>query len=1082
MKIAVPLVLPLAAAIVLTITLPSCSKEAKKERSMESAMEYFQKGDYAAAEIEFKNTLDSDPGNPEAIKRLGLIRERQGASYEALGILNHVKDKLPDDDEVGVTLAKALLGLGFIPDSREQLFKVLDRTPSDGEALVLLAESSVTPEWMDEAEARIKKSGKKTTSTRLASALIELRRGSLESGEVIVEEVLQSDPKSARAHALKGSILSSKKQPEAALAELKIAADLAGSRSNESIAYARTLMSLNRRDEAVAYLEKITKDTSDFLPAWAMLGQIAFSEKNDEEATKHFTLVLSKNPVDMNSAMMLAGVFTRGKQADKAIEVLEKVSSTLPSRPQLELALAKACISAEKVAKAAGALDRALPKEPAARDQALASAPVFTEIALLRAQIYLQDNQTAEAVDVLEAIRKREPKDEVSRDLLIRAYRNAGRNDAAIALLREKAGGDDQEPSAQVELGQLLVSQGKLDEARSIFEQTIQKVPGNLAAVSNLAGIDFREGKTNTALRRLDEYIVAHPDSSEAYTLKAGVELGLKNSAAAEKSLVKAIELKADNAQAYGLLLQIKSGAGQQEEALRILDEYLKAFPNDAAARLQRGYVLQQLGRNDDARAAFTALIEANPEFAAAYNNLAALESEEFGNLEVAAGHARKARSLDPSQPAIADTLGWIEWRLGNYSAALPLLTEAAEKMSNNPEVLYHYAMARYSMGQAAEATTAFQAVLAKEGDFPQKADAQKFLTLLDESGKATIADLEVLKKRVAENPKDVMAHLQVSELLARSGRPQEALEAYKAAFAANPAIPTALIGQARLYAGPLNSPEEALKAATAARELAPRDPNALAALGSAKLLAGTYEEAYGILKDAAAALESDWVVLSDYARSAYSLGRVQEAVSAMTRVASSDASVSADARSFLLLTGPDALKAPGIAEEVGKALVKNPQNVAALMVRGSLETAAGKNPEATYLEVLKLHPRFDPARVRLAGLYVEDPKKLDQALLLASEARSRMSDDPELTRIFAIGNYRKGDFKYAAQLMSELSIKRALAPDELFLFGMSLANAKQRVKAREILEQAIRAGLPDADAATAKETLSKLDEPKEEK
>ncbi len=1063
--------MPLTAAITLAITLPSCSKEAKKGRSLESAMEYFKKGDLAAAEIEFKNMLEADPGNPEAIKQIGLIRKKQGADYEAAGILTQIKKKLPKDDEVGVALAEALLALGFIPDSRKELMEVLDRNPSHGEAIVMLAESSISPELLDECEQRIKKSGKKTTSTRLASALVELRRGSMESGTAIVEEVLQSDPKSARAHALKASILNSKKQPEAALAEIKIAADLAGARSSESIAYARTLMSLNRRDDAVAYLEKILDGSPDFLPATAMLGQIAFSEKKDEEGTKHFQAVLSKNPIDLTSALMQAEIFIRGQQPDKAIEILEKASSSLPSRPQVELALAKSYISGDKVAKAAGALDRAL-----------AAAPEFTEAAVLRAQIHLRDNQIAEGVSLLEGIRKREPKNAACRELLVLAYRSSGRNDDAIALLREKADGDDKKPDGRVELGQLLGAQGNLDEARSIFEGTLETFPENFAVVSNLAGIDLREGKGDAALKRLEDFIAAHPDSSEAYTFKAGVELELKDSAGAEKSLAKAIELKSDNTQAYGLLLQMKSGAGREAEALGILNAYLKAFPEDAGARLQRGYVLQQMGRNEDARAAFTALIEAKPDFAAAYNNLATLEAEGFGNLEVAAGHARKARSLDATQPAIADTVGWIEWKLGNYPAALALLAEAAGKMPDSAEVAYHYAMARYSMGQATEAAEAFKAVLATGVDFPQKADAEKYLSLLEESGKATIADLEVLKKRIAESPKDVMAHLQLADLLARNEQAPEALVAYQAAFAVNPAIPAALVGQARLYAGSLNSPEKALQAATAARELAPRDPQVLAALGSAKLLSGAHEEAYGLLKDAAAVMESDFAVVFDYARASYSLGRVVEARTAMQRVASSSAPAAGDAQSFLVVTDSDALKQPGIAAEVDKALAKNPQNVAALMLRGSLDAAAGKDPEATYLEVLKLQPRFDPARVRLAGLYVEDPKKLEQALVLASEARSRMSNDPELTRIFAIGNYRKGDFKYAAQLMSEISIKRALAPDELFMFGMSLANAKQLEKAREVLQQAISAGLPDADAATAKETLAKLDEPKEKK
>ena len=1062
MKPAFPLVLPLATAIIFSFSLPSCSKEAKKERSLESATEYLKKGDLAAAEIEYKNMLDADPGNPEAIKQIGLIRKNQGAYYEAAGILTQSKMKLPKDEEVGVALAEALLALGFIPDSRKELFEVLDRNPSNGEAIVMLAESSISPALLDESEQRIKKSGKKTTSTRLASALVELRRGSMESGTVIVEEVLQSDPKSARAHALKASILNSNKQPEAALAELKIAADLAGARSSESVAYARALMSLKRREDAVAYLDKITTDTPDFLPAWAMLGQIALSEENDELATKHFTTVLSKNPVDVTSSLALSEVYVRGNQADKAIEILEKISAALPSRPQLEFALAKVYLLANRSNKAAAALD-----------SVLASVPEFSEAGLLRAQIHLQEGKNADALILLEAIHKREPGSAVARDLLIRAYRDAGRNDDAIALLREKAAGDDKAPAHSVELGQLLGSQGKLDEARSIFEGALETFPDNLAAVANLAALDIRQGKPDAALKRLEDFIAASPASSDAYALKANVELSLKNTQAAEKSLGKALELKADNAQAYGLLLQLKSGPGQENEALTVLERYLNVFPEDQQADLQRGYLLQQLGRNEDARAAFTALIQAKPDFAAAYNNLANLEVEGFQNVEGAAIHARKARSLDATQPAIADTLGWIEWKLGNYPAAMALLTEAAGKLGESPEVQFHLGMAHYSMAQAAEASAAFRKALATGTAFPQKADAEKFLALVGETGKSTVDQLKV---RVAENPKDVMALLQLAELLAGSGRADEALAAYEKANLANPAVPAALVGQARLYGGPLNSPEKALKAATAARELAPRDPQVLAALGFVKLKVGDDEEAYGLLKDAAVVLDDDAPVIFDYGRAAYRLGRVTEARTAMARAAALESPVAADAKGFLLLTDAEAMASSGIAAEVEKSLAKDPKSVPALMVRGALEEAAGKSSEATYLEILKIHPRFDPARVRLAALYLNEPAKLDQALELARDARARMPEDPELTRIFALINYRKGDFKYAAQLLAELSIRRPLVAGDLFVYGVSLANSNQAGKARGILEEALKAGLPEADAILARETLSKLE------
>lgn len=1068
MRIARPHRLLLAAALLFTIALPSCTREAKKERSLDAALKYFDKGDLAAAEIEYKNALAAEPGNSEAIKRLGIIRTRQGAHFEAAGLLTLGKRKLPTDNEVGIHLAKSLMGVGFVPDSRKELLEILDRAPDNGEALLQLAEISITPEWMDECGERIKAAGDKSVVARLVTAMFDLRRGQIESGTAIVEEVLKSDPGSARAHSLKASILNYKKLPDQALAELKIALDLAGARSSESIAYCHALVVNKRRDEAVAILEKITSDTPDYLPAWALLGEIAYREKQDEKATEYFSKVLSRNPIDLNVVLMQAEILARGKQPEKAVELLEKVESALPGRPQILLSLAKSLIAADKSPRAAGVLDRLL-----------AAFPKLTEATTLRARIQIQEGKSNEAIAALEEIHGREPNDAASRDLLVHAYRSVGRNDDAIALLRKKFAAGNEDPRSLIEFGQLLSAKGKLDDARSAFETAAETSADGFEAVSNLAVLDMKIGRSDEALKRVEKFLSAHPESSEAYVFKAGIELELMRPGPAEQSLAKALDLKPDNAKAFSLLLPLKSAPGLETEALAILDRYLKAFPKDSQARLQKGTLQQQLGRTEDARATFSELITINPEFTPAYNNLAALESGNPKTLESAATHARKARAIDPAHPAIADTLGWIEWQLGNYPAALALLTEAAGKMADSPEVLYHLGMAHYSMGQSAEAAAAFTKALALPTDFPAKEDARKHLALLSDSGKGTPTNLDDLQKRVAANPKDIVSLLQLAELLVRGDRPQDALDAYQKALGVNPATPAALVGQARLYAGPLKSPEKALAAATKARGLAPRDPAVVATLGHVKLLTGANEEAYGLLKDASVQLENNPTVAFDYARAAYSLGRMAEARAAMTRVAAAaDTPAASDAKRFLTLTDADAAKQPGIAAEVEQALTLDPENVPALMLRGSLETASGKSPEATYLKILALQPRFDPARVRLAAVYMEDPAKLDQALSLASEARSRMTGDEELTRIVAVINYRKGDFKSASRLLAELSTKRPLVPGELLVFGLSLANSDQPEKSRQTLDQALAAGLSDPEAAQAKAVLEKLAKP----
>lgn len=1057
-------ILRMAAAIVLLISMPACTREARKERAIKTAAELYRKGDYAAAEIEIKNALKADPGSSRAIKQIGLIRSGQGAHFEAAGILTQAMRMMPNDNEVALALAKSLFSIGFVPDSRKVLLTVLDREPGNGPALMMLSETSLTPEWVEEFDARLTKAGKKTSETRIAEALSILRRGMLVEGTALVDQVLQDDPGQARAHTLKAAILASRKEEDASLAEMKLAAEAGGTRSSETTGYARMLVATGRKDEAVAFLEKITVDAPDFLPAWEVLGQIAFTAKDDAKATSYFTKVLEKDPVSTASVTALTDIWLRNGKADKAVAIMETLTTSLPSRPALDLLLAKSYLTAESVPKAAAALDRVLDSQP-----------TNAEAGVLRAQIFLKEGNTSEGIRILEGVRSRDAKDVGARDLLIMAYQSTGRNDDAVTLLREKAELNSETPKSQLELGQMLSAMGKYDEAGSIFKGALETFSDNLPAICNLANLDMKQGKPEQAMTKIDAYLADHPGSSEALTFKAKMLLVAKNSDEAIKILKNAIELKPDNKVAYLVLL----GTQQGEDALATLDQYLKAFPDDSDARLSRGVLLQQLDRTEDSRSAFQSLIDDGLELAAAHNNLAALESTSGKDLQRAVEHAREARNLEPSQPAIADTLGWIEWQLGNHKSALPLLTEAAAGIANSPEVLYHLGMAQYSMGQSAEATASLTKAASSDVDFPGKDQALEQLARLKDSGNASMEDLQ---KRVAADPKDVLSRMRLAELQAKAGKSQEAFDSYQQVIDANPTIPAAWVGQARLLAGPMKSPAKALVAATKARELAPNDPHALAALGSAKLLNGNHEEAYGLLKDASGQLTDDASILRDRAIAAYSLGRVEEAIGVMQRVSKMDAPEATEANTFLMFTAPEAAQDPAIAAEVETALAKDAGNVPALMLQAELAAAAGKSPDAIYLQVLKLLPQFDPARVRLAAAYLDDPAKLDEALKLASKARASMPDDADLTRVLAMVRFQKGEMKFAAQLLSELAIKRPLTSNEQLVQGLAYAGSGEPAKAKDALNGAIKAGLSEADATKADTALAELDNPEKKK
>ena len=1055
-----------AAAVLLLVILPSgCNKEAKAESQLSAAKKHLAKADYAAAEIDFKNVLSVAPGEPEALKGLGLIFLRQGAMFDAARLLSGANEKFSKDDEIGFGLAQALFELGFIDDSRKKLLEVLERSPAHGEALTLLAEMSLTPDEMTECEGRLAKAkAPDKVPVILASALIELRRGKSEAGAADIARALEIDPKSARAHSLQASLFRANKEPDKALEALKKASDLAGPRSPERCSYATFLMGLERQAEAIALLKEATDAAPDYLPNWRLLGRIAFGGGKDAEAAAYLSKVLAKSPLDIDAGVLQSQLWLRGKEPAKAIGLLEQLTKTFPARPALELALGKAHLAAGDFRKAAEMLDHVLAKVPGA-----------TEAVQLRANLFLKDGQPAEAIRLVEPLHAADPKNRTAQDLLVAAYRAANRANDAIGILTEQVETLPKEAEPQLQLGQLLASQGKTAEARAVFEGVLALAPDQLAAVGQLVALDEREGKGDAAMARIDAYLSAHPESPQAHYLKAGLCYARKDYKAAEALAAKTIELKPDDTVAYGMLVHIQTADGRSEEAIGHLQQLLAANPKNLAALFHLGSLYLELGRTAEARACAEKMVAIAPQFAPAYNNLAFLDSTTPGKLDQAREYARKARSLDSGDPSISDTCGWIEWLSGDYRQALPLLLEAASRLPNAASVQYHLAMTHYMMHQSPEAIAAFEKALAISGKFPEEAEAHAHLATLRGGDKL---DLATLDQRLKDSPKDIVLMVLKARKLSAAGRPEDAAAAYQGALVVNPDLEAAYLGLAELYGSALKQPDQALEAATQARKVAPQSPQAAAVLGALNFRLGKYEEAFNLLQEAARKLPEDPGVQCDYAWAAYSLGRVADARSAMGKLTPSDPAQAADAKDFLALTAPNAATdadTPGLIE---RKLVASPTYVPALMVRAALQEKVGESPVATYSKVLEVFPQFDPARIALARVYLKDPKQWEAAEKLATAARERLKEDPDLGSILAIINFRKGQFAYAAQLLREISTKRPLTGDELFALGMSQAATKHPDEARTTLTQALQTKLPAADAATAKTTLEKLEEP----
>ena len=207
-----------------------CSAESKKSRLLTRANSYFDSDEYDKAKIEYLNVLRSDPQNATAIQRLGTIWYEQGAPLRAAPFLLKTRDLLPDDidsrDEISFCFP------GGWDNLRRRGRKPLpfwNGLPANGEAMLILVESSRSQEELDDAETTAPRPQHETTKQAFIWRWQLFRFGKKISlpPRTRLKQALALNPSSVEAHLALAKLYWCAKDLPNADREFKAAAELA---------------------------------------------------------------------------------------------------------------------------------------------------------------------------------------------------------------------------------------------------------------------------------------------------------------------------------------------------------------------------------------------------------------------------------------------------------------------------------------------------------------------------------------------------------------------------------------------------------------------------------------------------------------------------------------------------------------------------------------------------------------------------------------------------------------------------------------------------------------------------------------
>ena len=342
----------------------------------------------------------------------------------------------------------------------------------------------------------------------------------------------------------------------------------------------------------------------------------------------------------------------------------------------------------------------------------------------LYSSVLLENGKVGEAIRQAELSSKLSPIWEKPKLLLARALLLSGKNEEAVSYLAYMIG-DQINPSSdsRLELALAYMSSDRLDDALGQVSQILLERNSEYSALRLMAIINFRLEHYDSAskdfnellekdmfrmdslfyLARISEqksnfsdalkyYSMVTSGVNTVYSQRKVVSLLLSmNQISEAKNHLKDFGQK--HPKYMNEMLQIESNLyselDEYEEALVLSDKLVLYYPKNTGYQLKRANLLLELDRKNEALEAYSAIVKNSPKDPNALNAYGYVLTNYSNNYKKAYKLIKKAIKLDPDNPAIIDSYGWILYRMGKYKEAEEELNKAYQ-LYKDPEIAFH--------------------------------------------------------------------------------------------------------------------------------------------------------------------------------------------------------------------------------------------------------------------------------------------------------------------------------------------------------------------------------------------------------
>ncbi len=474
------------------------------------------------------------------------------------------------------------------------------------------------------------------------------------------EQIIKIEPTNVDDHLLLGRLYRLHNDSQKAESELKTAVKLDPD-SEEAVTTLALLYSDEGDTSHALQVLSAVPDTGRSAKLYAALGATYEQRKDYKDAIDAYKHAIQLDRDNLDAIRGLAENLLNDGQIDAALDQYKVIADANPEDAQTYLRMSE-------IYRRQGKYDQALD----GLKKAEAMVPDALEVPYNIAVVYEAQGRYDEAIKILQDLLKKTEKPESSysqgdrnnRGIFIErlgmVYRDQENYQAAVDAFRRLIPlGDDNAKTGYQDIIDTYREAKQWPQATAVAREAVQKMPDDRELRMVLDAQLADTGDPEKPLADVRSMLKGKPEDRDVYVRLAIMYTRLKRYSDAEDALNKAEGL---------------STKSEDKEYVYFL----------------RGDTYEHEKKYEQAEAEFKKVLAANPQSAVTLNYLGYMNADRGVQLEESLNYIKTAVSLDPTNGAYLDSLGWAYFKLGKYDLAEENLNKASLRMGSDPTVQDH--------------------------------------------------------------------------------------------------------------------------------------------------------------------------------------------------------------------------------------------------------------------------------------------------------------------------------------------------------------------------------------------------------